>query len=287
MRDDGVHSTEILCLSSTAFMSSIAASPSHAAVSDVSDVALLRARVEELTRERDQLTALVDILQEVSSTLHFTEILQRIAQRLGDLFGLDRCSIYLAGDAAEEVRMVATFENPELGNLVVDLGRYPELKRAFESGQTVFIPEATREPSLERVWETLGDRSVRSIVVVPVRWRTNVIGAIFLRTERGSTPFSESDIRFCEMIASLTAKALRNAHRFGSLKRSSSEQVERDRRAAMERIALIAFLRRLLERYATSAEHLWAETLLARASDEELERLTSVAMQVITEEARG
>jgi hypothetical protein len=89
------------------------------------------------------------------------------------------------------------------------------------------------------------------------------------------------------MIASLTAKALRNAHRFGSLKRANSEQVERDRRAALERIALIAFLRRLLERYATSAEHLWAETLLARASDEELDRLTSVAMQVITEEARG
>lgn len=278
--------------SPTAFaapMTSVASSDStrHTAVDDVSDAAVLRARVDELTRERDQLAVAVDILQEVSSSLHFTEILQRIAERLGDLFGLDRCSIYLAGDAAEEVRMVATSENPELGNLVVDLGRYPELKRAFESGQTVFIPEATREPSLERVWETLGDRSVRSIVVVPVRWRTNVIGAIFLRTERGSTPFSESDIRFCEMIASLTAKALRNAHRFGSLKRANSEQVERDRRAALERIALIAFLRRLLERYATSTEHLWAETLLARASDEELDRLTSVAMKVITEEARG
>ena len=51
-------------------------------------------------------------MQEVSSSLHFTEILQRIARRLGDLFGLDRCSIYLAGDVAEEVRMVATFEEP-------------------------------------------------------------------------------------------------------------------------------------------------------------------------------
>lgn len=271
-------------------MSSVAIPPSHSqpVVDDVpDDVTMLRARVDELTRERDQLAAAVDILQEVTSSLHFTEILQRIAQRLGDLFGLDRCSIYLAGDVAEEVRMVATFEDPDLGNLVVDLSRYPELKRAFDSGQTVFIPDATREPSLERVWETLGDRAVRSIVVVPVRWRTNVIGAIFLRTERGSTPFSESDIRFCEMIASLTAKALRNAHRFGSLERANSEQVERDRKAALERIALIAFLRRLLERYATSAEHIWAETLLARASDEELERLTSVAMQVITEEARG
>jgi GAF domain-containing protein len=268
-------------------MSSVEIPPAQTAVHELSDVTLLRARVDELTRERDQLAAAVDILQEISSSLHFTEILQRIAQRLGDLFGLDRCSIYLAGDVAEEVRMVATFENPELGNLVVDLSRYPELKRAFESGQTVFIPEATREPSLERVWETLDDRSVRSIVVVPVRWRTNVIGAIFLRTERGSTPFSESDIKFCEMIASLTAKALRNAHRFGSLKRANSEQVERDRRAALERIALIAFLRRLIERYATSPEHLWAETLLAKASDEELDRLTSVAMKVITEEARG
>jgi GAF domain-containing protein len=252
-----------------------------------SELARLRLRVDELSHERDQLLVAVDILQEISSSLHFTEILQRIARRLGELFGLDRCSIYLAGDAAAEVRLVATYEDPSLQNLVVDLDRYPELKRAFESGLTVFIPEATRDPLLEPAWATLDDRSVRSIVVVPVRWRANVIGAVFLRTERGSTPFSDADIRFCEMIASLTAKALRNAHRYESLERASGENAERARRAALERIALLAFLRRLLERYATSTEHLWAETLLARASDEELDRLTSVAMRVIVEEARG
>jgi GAF domain-containing protein len=268
-------------------MASVALSPETSPSLDTLDPAALRTRVGELTRERDQLRAALDIMQEISSSLHFTEILGRIAKRLGDLFGLDRCSIYLAGDVAEEVRLVATFEDPSVANLVVDLGRYPELKRAFESGQTVFIPEATRDPMLETVWEQLDERSVRSIVVVPVRWRTNVIGAIFLRTERGASPFAESDVRFCEMIASLTAKALRNAHRFGSLKRERTEQMERDRRAALERIALIAFLRRLIDRYATSPEHLWAETLLATASDEELDRLTSVAMQVISQEARG
>lgn len=268
-------------------MGSTAVSPQHTAIRDDRDAPTLRAQVEELTRERDQLRTAVDILQEVSSSLHFTEILRRIAQRLGELFGLDRCSIYLAGDAAEEVRLVASFEDPGVGNLVVDLSRYPELRQAFDSGLTVFIPEATRDPRLERAWGVLDERAVRSIVVVPVRWRANVIGAIFLRTERGSVPFSDADVRFCEMIAGLTARALRNAHRFGSLKRERSEQMERDRRAALERIALIAFLRRLLDRYATSPEHLWAETLLASASDEELDRLTSVAMQVIGEEARG
>jgi hypothetical protein len=62
-------------------MSSVAFSAGHTAVPEDSDVTLLRARVEELTRERDQMAVAVDILQEVSSSLHFTEILQGIARR--------------------------------------------------------------------------------------------------------------------------------------------------------------------------------------------------------------
>ena len=269
-------------------MSSIAASPSHTAVADVSDVAMLRARVEELTRERDQLTAAVDILQEISSSLHFTDILQRIAQRLGDLFGLDRCSIYLTGDS-QDVRLVASYEDPTIRNLIVDLNRYPELKRAFESGETVFIPDATNDPMMRSARAALEHRNVRSIIVVPIQWRKTVIGAIFLRTERDAGPFSDRDVRFCQVVASLTAKALRNAHRFEALLRSEQEsavEMER-RRSELQRIALVAFLRRLLDRYTNSEDHMWAETLLPKVADEELERLVSVAMAVINEESKG
>lgn len=260
--------------------------PSSTHPANGSELERLRQRVEELTHERDQLLAAVDILREITSSLHFTEILQRIARRLGELFGLDRCSIYLAGEVAAEARLVATYEDPSLRNLVVDLARYPELERAFASGQTVYIPDAATDPVLQRVWPALGTRQVRSIVVVPIRWRTGVIGAIFLRTEQ-ETPLSEADVRFCETIASFTARALRNAHRYETLRHTSTEPAERERRAGLERIALMAFLRRLLDRYATSPDHLWAETLLGRASDEELDRLTSVAMRVVAEEARG
>src|SRR5262249_785368 len=101
----------------------------------------LHARVAELQRERDHLVAIVDILQEISSSLHFVDILQAIARKLGDAFGLDRASIFLSGEK-DEVRLVASYEDPAIRNLVVDLNRYPELKRAFESGDTVFIPDA-------------------------------------------------------------------------------------------------------------------------------------------------
>jgi transcriptional regulator with GAF, ATPase, and Fis domain len=142
------------------------------------ETARLEERIAELQRERDQLVAVVDILQDISSSLHFVDILQAIARKLGETFGLDRCSIYLAGGNAE-VRLVASYEDSSIRNLVVDLNRYPELKRAFESKETVFIPDAASDPMLKSIKSTLDLRNVRSIVVVPIQWQGAVIGAIF------------------------------------------------------------------------------------------------------------
>ena len=253
---------------------------------EADDLAPLRARVAELQRERDHLVAIVDILQEASASLHFVDVLQTIARKLGETFGLDRCAIFLSGDK-DEVRLVASYEDPTIRNLVVDLNRYPELKRAFESGETVFIPDAANDPSLRSIKSTLDSRNVRSIIVVPIRWEGSVIGAIFLRTERDAEPFSEGDVGFCQQVASLTAKALRNAHRFETLLHSQEDVDIARRKSELQRVALVGFMRRLLERYARGEEHTWAETLLPKAADEELERLVTVAMQVLEEEAKG
>ena len=64
-------------------------------------MARLRSRVAQLQKERDHLVAVVDILQEISSSLHFVDILQSIARKLGDAFGLDRCAIFLSGVVAD------------------------------------------------------------------------------------------------------------------------------------------------------------------------------------------
>jgi GAF domain-containing protein len=251
-----------------------------------SEVSRLEARVSELQRERDQLVAIVDILQEISASLHFVDILQAIARKLGESFGLDRCSIFLTGEASD-VRLVASYEDPTIRNLVVDLERYPELRRAFESGETVFVPDAVNDPMFAGVKSLLDLRNVRSIIVVPIRWRGAVIGAIFLRTERDAETFSESDVRFCQVVASLTAKALHNAHRFEAALEASQDRGNADRRSELERVALLAFIRRLLERYGQSQAHIWAEAVLPKASDDELNRLVSVTMQVLEAEAKG
>ena len=261
-------------------------SPTTNPVDAGDEINRLQARVRELTREKEHLVAVVDILQEISSSLHFVDILQTIARKLGQMYGLDRCSIFLAGEQ-EGVRLVASYEDPSIRNLVVDLERYPELKRAFASGETVFIPDAVNDAAYANVRTALDARNVRSIVVVPIRWRQDVIGAIFLRTEREAMPFSDADVRFTQVVAELTAKALRNAHRFEALLKTTETKQADSHRGDLERIALVAFLRRLLDRYAGTQDHMWAETLLPKASDEELERLVEVALNVVAEEAKG
>ena len=126
------------------------------------DGAHLRSRIAELQRERDHLLAVVDILQDISTSLHFVDILQTISRKMGESFELDRCAIFLSGDA-NEVRLVASYEDPTIRNLVVDLNRYPELKRTFETGETVFIPDVATEPSLRTIRSTLDARNVRAI----------------------------------------------------------------------------------------------------------------------------
>ena len=47
------------------------------------EITRLEERIAELQRERDQLVAVVDILQDISSSLHFVDILQAISRKLG------------------------------------------------------------------------------------------------------------------------------------------------------------------------------------------------------------
>jgi len=243
----------------------------------------LQARVRELEHERMHFLAIIEILQEIAGSLHFVDIMQSIARRLGEAFGLDRSSIFLAERDGKTARLVASFEDPSIRNYVVDLDRYPELRRALTTGQTVYIPDVEVDASMAHLKGTFDTRRVRSITVVPITWRRAAIGAVLLRTFRDSAPFSEADVQFCEVVASLTAKALRNAHRFEKLQQRVGDPGG-SRAAERERVALIGFLRRLLDDFA-AREGPWSEGILARASAEEIERLVGVALTVLQQEA--
>lgn len=253
---------------------------------DPTDVQALRDRIRELEQERHRLLGVIEILQEISGSLNFVDILQSIAQRLGERFGLDRSSIFLAERGSGTARLVASYEDPSIRNHLVDLERYPELKRALESGETVYIPDAKEDPKLKHVQGVLRSRRVQSITVVPITWRGVAIGAIFLRSFRDGPSFSESDVRFTQVVASLAAKALRNAYRYERLQKRQRGPSIQPGESDLRRQALVSFLQRLLQAYSSRDEELH-EGGLSQAAGAELDRLVEIAMTVLEEEGKG
>ncbi|HKI95952.1 MAG TPA: GAF domain-containing protein [Gemmatimonadales bacterium] len=243
-------------------------------------------QVRALERERRHLLALVEILQQTAGVLNFVDIVQAVTRGLGDTFGLDRCSIFLRERDETTARLVASYEDPTIRNYVVDLERYPELKRALQSGETVFIADAQSDPNLQHIRGALANRKVKTITVVPITWRRVVIGAIFLRTFREGATFSDDDIQFTQTVGAITAKALRAAYRYEKAARRPAEQSDAVRRADLERIALLAFLRRLLASLA-KRQGAQGEDRLGHASSEEIDRLVEIAVAVLAEEGKG
>ncbi len=253
------------------------------AVPAFDDLERMQHRLSALEQERKHLLAVIEILQEISGSLHFADIVQSVALRLGETFGLDRCSIFLAERGGRRVRLVASYEDPGIRNYVVDLDRYPELRRAIQTGETVFIADAATDPSLSPARGALTARRVKSITAIPISWRGTAIGAILLRTFRDGPNFAPADLEFCQVVANLTAKALRNAHRFEKLRQRQGEDSSL-RRREREQAALISFLRNLLSTYPPKAA-IEDEPETAADPSPEIGRLSGVAQAVLSQEA--
>ena len=245
------------------------------------EVDRLQARLTALEQERKHLLAVIEILQEIGGSLHFADIVRSVTLRLGETFGLDRCSIFLAERSGKSVRLVASYEDPAIRNYVVDLERYPELGRALQTGETVFIADAATDPSLTPARGALLARRVKTITAIPISWRGSAIGAILLRTFRDGPNFSAADLQFCQVVANLTAKALRNAHRFEKLRQRRGEGGAL-RRREREQAALLGFVRQLLAAY-PQTERDEEDDLASRSP--EIERLVGVARAVLGQEA--
>jgi GAF domain-containing protein len=249
------------------------------------DVQRLQARIDELEGERARLVAMTEILRDITGALHYRDIVQSVTRRLGSMFGLDRCSIFLAARAGgPTIHLVSSYEDPSIRNHLVDLSRYPELRHALETGEITHIPDALADPALVSVFATLESRRVRSITVVPMNWQGHVIGTVFLRTYQEGPALSEADVDFCRIVAEVTARALRLAHRLERLQARQGAQslLVADR----ERAAMLAFVRRLLGAFGEREES-WGEGLLPKVSAAELDRLVGVALTVIGQEAGG
>ena len=174
-------------------------------------------RHDALAKERNDLRALLEVSQAVSSTLRSREIFQIIVRETARIIASVRCSLVLIADDPLYAYVLASHDDATVDRLKIQLAKYPELQEAIRTRAPVLIDDVHTHPLLAPVRDQVRRLSATSIYVLPVILRNQVIGTLFLRTAKALRLHSPRELKLCQVIADLAATALQNAHTYESL----------------------------------------------------------------------
>ena len=188
-------------------------------------------RQRQTEKEKEELQAFLEITTATNSTLDLHQVLFQVAQRVAGLVNALRCSILRVDEAQGSCRVLASSDDPGVCDLVLDLRKYPEVRRAIETRRPVVIDDVATDHLMESVREQIRRLGFESMLILPLVHGDNLLGMMFLRAARGSRPFTRIEIASCQVVANASANALRNAMLYDEVRLEA-----RSRREAAEKL---------------------------------------------------
>jgi two-component system cell cycle response regulator len=209
-----------------------------------------RAEAQARTDEARVRAEMLDILHEITDSLKPDEIYHILARRVARVLGLSKCSMVLAQAGDRMGLVVAAYENPMLRNFQIELRKYPEIRRALESGRPVLVKDVKTDALYEearREWELEGvEVQTRSAIAIPFSLRKQQRGVFFLRTTHEDQPLEEEDVAFAGTVIGAAVNAIDRAYdlesaisdreRFQEMARTDALTGCYNRRALFERL---------------------------------------------------
>jgi two-component system, cell cycle response regulator len=190
--------------------------------------------LESLYMDGKTLHVIVELSYLFSSTLNPKEVLFLVVKKLAEIIKAKRCSILsINPDNRRYADVISTFEDPDITDLKIDLQKYPEIRKALNSKKMIIIKDVQKDPLMKDVKELIAPIGIRSIVVIPVIFRDEVIGTLLLRTSRKRRSFTKREIDLCIALANVSANALYNALLHEKLSREKTK---------LERFAITDYL---------------------------------------------
>ncbi len=195
------------------------------AVNGVQLVQELEARRAELGRRVEELEALSEVGEAVSSSLDVDHVLSTIAMHAVKLSGTDGGSImeYSEHDRCFRVRSVFQTKADvveRLRSIRIDLDE-TLVGRAARERRPIVVPDLG-QVELDPHLQILYDAGWRSLVAVPMLREDQIVGSLIVRRQH-TGDFSDETVDLLETFASQSALALLNAQLFAELKEQSVE----------------------------------------------------------------
>jgi GAF domain-containing protein/anti-sigma regulatory factor (Ser/Thr protein kinase) len=181
----------------------------------------LRARTDELTRSVDQLTALGEVGQAVSSSLELETVLTTIVSRAVSLTGADDGVVFEYDEASGEFTHRA---GTETGRVLAEARRVARIRkgegvlgRTAITHEPVQVADITQQGLYEsRLRETLLESGVRALLAVPMLREGRLLGGLVLSRNRPGE-FPPATVELLRTFATQSALAIQNARLYRAL----------------------------------------------------------------------
>ena len=182
-------------------------------------------RTQELARSVEELKALGEVSQAVSSTLDLQKVLATIVAHAAELSGTESGAIYEFDEASEEFQLRATHRMSEeliqaIQEAGVKLGE-TALGRAGVNREAVQISDILEEPTYPTS-ETMQQEGFRALLAVPLLRENRLIGGLVVR-RRAPGQFQKETVDLLQTFATQSALAIQNARLFREIEAKGRE----------------------------------------------------------------
>ncbi len=179
-----------------------------------------------LDRKANDYEALLSISESVASSLDVVQILRQVSAKIIEfLEDVLSCSVALVQEDARSGYIMASSDDPNLSGLRIFLEKYPEVREVLATARPLFMDSRVQERIVVDVLAQGSSERFNTTLAVPLMIQRRVVGVMVVRLARTLPGIAPAEVEFCQLVANLTAPALKHAQQF-DLVREKSRQLE-------------------------------------------------------------
>ncbi|MBE9506450.1 MAG: GAF domain-containing protein, partial [Chloroflexi bacterium] len=178
------------------------------------------ASLQETTRD---LELIRQVSQVTSSSLDLTRILETTAEQMVAVFGADHSGILLFDQAQTYGQVMAEYPPTGATGERYPVQGYLAAERIIADREPLVIEDAWSDPLMAAVREAMHKLDIRSMLIVPLIVKGEVVGSIGLDAVGRQRRFSADEVALAQTIANQVAIAIENARLFEQAQRRWQE----------------------------------------------------------------
>ena len=116
-----------------------------------------------------------------------------------------RTSIIAASPCHKQIHVIRSSDDPSVQQLPLELRKHPEIQYVLRTGKPLFVESLEKDLTLSFVKHEVKSIQFDSMMVLPLRHGSDVVGLLSIRMPKTTKKLSQSDIKIAEIASQVIA----------------------------------------------------------------------------------